>query len=369
MPVTITHAKSNIVADYTGVVTVGNSSGGTQTMQATDLVRPMDWNSAHQATMAVSASEIGSLFAAGAGMTASTNTSGVTFGLGNVMFYEPFILQNTNSTLSIPALGSWYFDPVCLPFGLSSGHFRFPVTAAAGFLQASNMSAAQTASITHYQTLNHNIALYKMGTGANASRLESVWTGQMNLLAAWEMRVSSGASDNIQVSNSLSITIPYTWDQSGGFTTTMVTSGGTLSLTSTTMASSSINSLINAGVQSYITGSRLDFIPFNTTIPAGNYWLAHMFTSTSSATGSGSSTANYIAGRTLFSTHGRLGMIDNALSNFRQLGQSTSNATSCVVPFDGYLATTTSAATVSLASSDIRGTTGRAYFNYVGQQI
>jgi len=27
MPVTVTHAKSNIIVDYTGTVTVGNSSG------------------------------------------------------------------------------------------------------------------------------------------------------------------------------------------------------------------------------------------------------------------------------------------------------------------------------------------------------
>lgn len=43
----IVHAKSNTVADWTGTVTVGNSTGGTQTINATDLVRPGDWNSAH----------------------------------------------------------------------------------------------------------------------------------------------------------------------------------------------------------------------------------------------------------------------------------------------------------------------------------
>ena len=41
------HSKTNTIADWTGTVTVGNSTGGTQTANATDLVRPGDWNSAH----------------------------------------------------------------------------------------------------------------------------------------------------------------------------------------------------------------------------------------------------------------------------------------------------------------------------------
>lgn len=43
----VTHIKSNTVADFTGVVTVLDNAGSTQTIAATDLVRPSDWNSAH----------------------------------------------------------------------------------------------------------------------------------------------------------------------------------------------------------------------------------------------------------------------------------------------------------------------------------
>lgn len=38
------HVKNNAAADFTGTVTVFNSTGGTQTVNATDLVRPSDWN-------------------------------------------------------------------------------------------------------------------------------------------------------------------------------------------------------------------------------------------------------------------------------------------------------------------------------------
>jgi hypothetical protein len=43
----ISHVKSNTIADFTGTVTVFNSVGATQTANATDLVRPSDWNSVH----------------------------------------------------------------------------------------------------------------------------------------------------------------------------------------------------------------------------------------------------------------------------------------------------------------------------------
>jgi hypothetical protein len=43
----ITHAKSNTIGDFTGTVTVLNSQGSTATANATDLIRPGDWNSAH----------------------------------------------------------------------------------------------------------------------------------------------------------------------------------------------------------------------------------------------------------------------------------------------------------------------------------
>lgn len=43
----VIHVKSNTIGDFTGTVTVLNSAGATTTAAATDLVRPGDWNSAH----------------------------------------------------------------------------------------------------------------------------------------------------------------------------------------------------------------------------------------------------------------------------------------------------------------------------------
>lgn len=43
----VSHVKNNAAGDWSGVVTVHNSQGSTTTVNATDIVRPVDWNSAH----------------------------------------------------------------------------------------------------------------------------------------------------------------------------------------------------------------------------------------------------------------------------------------------------------------------------------
>jgi hypothetical protein len=56
----VSHLKSNIIGDFTGTVTVFNSAGATQTANATDLVRPTDWNSAHAQLLTLSGNTAGS---------------------------------------------------------------------------------------------------------------------------------------------------------------------------------------------------------------------------------------------------------------------------------------------------------------------
>lgn len=70
----ITHAKSNIIGDWNGTVTLGNSTGGTTTAAASDLVRPSDWNSGHVVNL--SAFELTPVLNVGAGLTSTTAAGG-----------------------------------------------------------------------------------------------------------------------------------------------------------------------------------------------------------------------------------------------------------------------------------------------------
>jgi hypothetical protein len=97
----ISHVKSDTVADFTGTITGFNSVGGTETIAATALVRPSDWNSAHNMYMTLSGNTAGAstlsgtniVLAGGSNITLSANgstvsiigTSGGGGGGGNVV--------------------------------------------------------------------------------------------------------------------------------------------------------------------------------------------------------------------------------------------------------------------------------------------
>ncbi|MGH6629668.1 MAG: hypothetical protein ACREB3_08040, partial [Burkholderiales bacterium] len=109
----------------------------------------------------------------------------------------------------------------------------------------------------------------------------------------------------------------------------------------------------------FVSGARMDIAALATNLPAGDYWLAHMFSSNSSSSGT-----RYTAG-TIMSTQSRLGLLENDLMAYKRLGASVSNSTSTPVANHGFFATTTSAAPAFIATSDIRATTGRMYWNYL----
>lgn len=357
MPLTITHAKSNTIADFTGTVTIYNSAGATTTALATDLIRPSDWNSAHQITLSLTGSEVASLFYASNAITSSTNNSGISFGLREHDFFEPYILPNTNSTLSAPGIGTWYLEgPFQVLNPIRSGQFYLPVSNAAAFSNTI-FSAASTGSATKYHTLVNNIALYKRGNGDSSSRLESYWSNSISFLATQEVRVTATTTNALTVSHYLTVSLPSQYDTSGGVTYGSTSGSGTASLNSSTAPATIASAAISVPMR-WVTGARMDIIPFNSSIEPGLYWFAHMFTSSTSVTGS-----TYTQ-FTVFSTHSRLGLLENNLNAYKRLGSSTTNSTTNIqIPFKGFLATTTSAASSIIDLTNIRSTTGRAYFN------
>lgn len=85
----VSHVKSNTAANMTGTVTVFNSAGVTTTAAATDLMRPLDWNSAHNQFITLGGNTLG------ASTLSGTNIE--IHGAGNVS------VSGTNGTLVIAA--------------------------------------------------------------------------------------------------------------------------------------------------------------------------------------------------------------------------------------------------------------------------
>ncbi len=359
MPISISHVKSLTIADFTGTVTVGNSSGGTATMMATDLARPSDWNSQHASTLSLTGSEIASLFNFGFGLSSTTGAGGLTVGIKTLGFYEPFLAENTNSTLSAPGIGTWYNDPVPDMPGIGSGQINILMADAAGFLNGAVYSAATTGSVTKVMTLNNQLAFYTRGAGASTSRLESVWTADCSFLATQQVKVSSASSNSFTVSNLMTVSFPAQWNASGAVTYSSTTASGSLTTGSTTMASTAADSLITGAV-AFLSGSRAQIFPFATSLPAGEYWLGHMFSSTSSTTGTG------YGGGTLWSTQSLVHNLEFVGRAYKRLGLSVSDASFGLPIFHGSNATVSSLPFAIINTSDMRNllTNARMYWNY-----
>lgn len=364
--VTIQHVKSNTIADWSGTVTVGNSSGGTNTVQASNLVLPSDWNSNHNATLALSAADFGSFFKAGAGLYVTTNTNGVTYGAEIEHFFEPWPLINTNSTLAVPTIGSWYLDYFNCPQGMAEGHINMFMTQSSGLFLCGQVFSASSAAASKTAVFSNMLAMYYHGTGTASTRLESLWSNAAVISATQYITVSTTATNDIRASNYLTIGMISNIDSLGATTSTTYTGSGTLVVAASTAASTAFNALITVP-QNYITGSYMAMMPMTKTFGPGYYWLAHAF---NTASGTSTTGVNIGAG-TMFNTAvARLGVILNDLSGFKMLGKATSaNSTSLAMPYDGVVGTTGATPFATLGTADMRRKLNRAYWNYNASSV
>lgn len=388
---TISHPKVLTVADFTGTVTVGNSSGGTTTQRATDMVRPTDWNSVHAATFSLSAADVASFLTIGNGLDVTTATSGITLAVdptefltvsggglsmstnaGSVtisttpsatgQFFEPFPFANSNSVSMTYSADQWAFDPFAVPFGLISGRFHiFNNRDASHF---SNTISANTTSLGAYSVtaeFRNLLAIYSMQP--NGTAITSVWTGGAGI-SATQSQTFAGATSGITVSNYLTIGMLTGIDETGGSSTATKTTSGTFSTGTTSMNATAVNSLITGAIN-WFTASCMDMVPFASTLSPGIYWLGYMHDTTIG--GGGTTDVNRTSAGTWFNDRqSRYGILDVNVSNFKRIGGATSaNSGSMGVPYHGFSFNTTSAAPIGILSANLQHTTRRIYWNYV----
>ena len=268
----VSHVKSNAIADWTGTVTIFNSQGLSVTTVATNLVRPADWNSAHN------------LF-----YTLTGNTNGVSTLSGtNIVFQGEgaVTLRGSNSSIGISistadTTASFFFPYSARMMGtvapISTGRPNQPLFVPLVMPNVQFQSAG---------------VLFKMSNSTNS-------TGSITLSMFLAYYTRNG--DTLSMLESTS-------------TTRGITFSGSVN-----------NSTMNA--------TRLLPVAWTKTITAGNYWWGFLYRSTTAGAGGANASLIDIAvsGGTSGTYSGLFGVANNSTAQMF-IGQGRYSTTSNALP-------------------------------------
>jgi hypothetical protein len=263
--VAIDHNKVITAADFTGTVTVFGSNGSTQTMAATDMVLPSNWNSVHDITQnllgntagtsQVQVANGGDLYWAG-GNNITMSAVGSTISVNGPDGYTQLTYQNRQLGASATTSGQ---NTVWLaPFRLVA-----PVSASTimQIMSIAGASSSNTGSVGITQVFG----LYKVTQTTNLSRFDTIWTGAYSM------------TGYISSSNSAAFTI--NGGASGQNLTTASANSNLLSqISGVRMLTFNLNSVLGAGLYAYgmaiSTSSVGNSAAFRSYLPVGDAPLA-----------------------------------------------------------------------------------------------
>ena len=259
----VSHVLVSPIADATGTVTIWDGAT-TASAAATNLVRPGDWNSAHNQLMTITGNTLGSSTVSGTNIvygatnglqiSASTAVGLATLWFGPAMHSSwgngPMVASTvqtiTNSGSVSTALG------LNVPYPVSAAFLRIPVLMTTG-----STTVGSTANITIAAELRStwNAVLYVQGTGASSKSLTSYASGSAGF--TWRNNYQVGAASNNQ-----SCTQGYSYAFEGTDTNT-----------TTSYTVNAINIAISSTFWTNFSTARFIDINFANSIAEGEYIL------------------------------------------------------------------------------------------------
>lgn len=262
----VSHSFSNAIADFTGTFTGFNSQGSTTTIVATNVVRPSDWNSAHNQFYTLTGNTTGNstasgtnvLFAGSGGITVGGSTGTVVISGplgGTISSYENMVLMAASSILT-QANGASVSQAVAfnIPEPLSLSFLRIPVSMSTNSTTMSTLASSANASCSVVSTWN--AVLYSLGNGASSKSLTSVASGSAGFTFQNSISVNANGTQ-------YSVTQAFSAQREGGGTTR----------TTQYSISNTNYSLTTNQIATEFSGGRFIDIPITGTLSAGNYWL------------------------------------------------------------------------------------------------
>ena len=292
----VSHVKNDTIADFTGTFTGFNSQGSTTTIAATDIVRPSDWNSAHNQFYTLIGNTTGNSTASGTdvqlaasgGVTiwGSTGTVGISVQPPyTASFFEPEIYGGTLS--GTQANGTVYIRPFHLEnyVDAARGVMLYQATSQSQTtmtISASVSNPSSTAATGSWGLTGTNLFFSRQSTGTNANSTNIITfkSGSYSMSAGYSMSVSwvgAGSSATATMSTSAAMGFITSIGSAGAVTTTSTTSSGstTFSSTSTNLNSFS-TSFVMSFVSAHMSAVRPIFFPIGTTFTPGEYWYGHI---------------------------------------------------------------------------------------------
>lgn len=201
----VSHVKSNSILDFTGTVTVLNSQGSTTTANATDLVRPVDWNSAHNQFYTLSGNTNNASTASG--------TNVVLQGVGGVT-----LIGSTNTigiSAAVPGTLSRYIYPAEWASVNTSGATNNSVSVnyvqMPGQLSASNMRVLYSVSAnthTSASTNTYGISVEAAVYTLNGSTLSQASSGSQSYSGTWSTNSTASVAGVRELTVPLNVNMP-----------------------------------------------------------------------------------------------------------------------------------------------------------------
>ena len=272
----VSHIKSDTIADFTGTVTGFNSQGSTITIAATDLVRPVDWNSAHNQFYSLTGNTNGNstasgsnvLFAGSGGITIGGSTGTVVVSgpvpITNSLYINHPLVNSSTVTLNGASIShAVYFN---VPNHLSFAFLRFPGSMTTNSTTISTMASASATAQGHIvSTLN--AVIYSLGTGGNSRSLQSV----------------TSASVGFTMSHQISVTNSTQGSYSLGVTQRVQDVSTTLTIQYS--ISNTNYSFTTQQIVTNFSGARYIDLPFAGSLTPGGYWLVAGLSTTTTTQG------------------------------------------------------------------------------------
>ena len=282
----VSHVFSNTVANATGTVTIWNGAT-TSSVFATDLVRPGDWNSAHNQLMTISGNTAGSSTMSGTNivfggtngisLSASSAAGAATMwisGWPHVSFYQNVdVVGSDTQQIAAGSISIAVMFEIAAP--ISASFIRIPCSfdtaAPIRITSAASLSASANFGFTF------NAVVYSLGTGGSSESLFSVASGSAGGTFLNSISVAANGSQ-------MSITQEMTFPVQGDSTTFS---------TQYSLSSASMN-FTNTWLSANFSGRRFLDIPFDNSLSPGRYWLVlgHSTSTATNSTGMNFATAN-----------------------------------------------------------------------------